>query len=249
MESKIEFKELFKRISSCVSVYEATDNGNDFIFKDIDKATEKTEKIKRKDVIGKSVLKVFPGVIDFGLFDVFKRVYKTGKPENHSVSFYKDSRISGWRENFVYKLPNGNVVAVYNDLTNQKKSEEELIRANERLSLAQKSAGAGVWDWDMNAEKLIWSDEFYILFGLDPKKDTATFDTWRKVLHPEDRQRAEEKINESIKDKKPLFNEYRIVLPSGKIRWINALGNTIYDGHDKAVRMSGICIDITEKRK
>jgi hypothetical protein len=138
MESKIEYKELFKRISSCVAIYEATDNGNDFIFKDLNKATEKTEKIKRKDVIGKSVLKVFPGVKDFGLFDVFKRVYKTGKSENHSISFYKDSRISGWRENFVYKLPNGDIVAVYNDLTEKKKVEEDLIKAHERFVLAQK---------------------------------------------------------------------------------------------------------------
>jgi PAS domain S-box-containing protein len=249
IESKREYEELFKRISSCVAIYKAKDNGNDFIIKDFNLAAERAEKIKREDIIGKSVLKVFPGVKDFGLFDVFKRVYKTGKSENHPISIYKDKRISGWKENFVYKLPTGDVVAVYNDLTEKKQAEEELLQANERLTLAQKSAGAGVWDWDMNTEKLNWSPEFYILFGLDQEKDAATFDTWRRVLHPEDRQGAEEKINESIKEQKPLSNEYRIVLPSEEIRWINALGNTIYDEHGKAVRMSGICIDITELKK
>jgi PAS domain S-box-containing protein/putative nucleotidyltransferase with HDIG domain len=248
-ESKKEYEELFKRISSCVAIYKPKDNGNDFIIKDFNYAAENAEKIKREDIIGKSVLKVFPGVKDLGLFDVFKRVYKTGKPENHPESIYKDKRISGWRENFIYKLPNGDVVAVYNDLTEKKKAEEEIIRANERLALAQKSAGAGVWDWDLNTEKLNWSPEFYILFGLDPKKDTAAFDTWRRILHPEDRQGAEEKINESIKERKPLFNEYRIIKPSGEVLWINALGNTTYDEHGKAIRMSGICIDITERKR
>jgi len=249
IESKREYEELFKRISSCVAIYKAKDNGNDFIIKDFNQAAEKAEKIKREDIIGKSVLKVFPSVKDFGLFDVFRRVYKTGRSENHPISIYKDKRISGWRENFVYKLPNGNVVAVYNDLTEKKQAEEELIRASERLALAQKSAGAGIWDWDMNTEKLNWSTELYNLFGLDPKKDTATFDTWRKVLHPEDRQLAEERINKSIKEHKPLFQEYRIIMPSGEIRWINAFGDTIYDEHGKAVRMSGICVDVTDRKK
>ncbi len=249
MESKIEYKELFKRISSCVAIYKAAGDGNDFIFKDFNKAAEKADKIKRKDVIGKSVLEIFPGIKDFGLFDVFKRVYKTGKPESHAISCYKDSRISGWRENFVYKIPNGNIVAVYNDLTEKKQAEEELALANELLELAQKSAGVGIWDWDMNIDKLNWSSEFYILFGLDPKKDTATFDTWYRVIHPEDRQTIEDSLNKSIIEKKPRFQEYRIIMPSGKIRWINTMGNTIYDAHGKAVRMSGICIDITERKK
>jgi len=126
IKSKIEYKELTKRISSCVAIYEAIDDGNDFLIKDFNKAAEKAEKLKRKDIIGKNVLKVFPVIKDFGLFDVFKRVYKTGRPESYPISIYKDKRISGWRENFVYKLSNGDIVAVYNDLTEKKKAEEEI---------------------------------------------------------------------------------------------------------------------------
>ncbi len=57
IKSKREYEELFKRISSCVAIYEATDNGNDFIIKDFNQAAEKTEKLRREDIIGKSVLK------------------------------------------------------------------------------------------------------------------------------------------------------------------------------------------------
>jgi len=124
--SEREFRELFARISSSVAVYEAVDDGEDFIFKDFNKASEKINKIKKKDIIGRSVLKVFPGVRKSGLFDVFKRVYKTGKPEYRPISFYKDNRISAWSENYVYKLPSGEVVAVYDDVTNRKKAEENL---------------------------------------------------------------------------------------------------------------------------
>ena len=126
IESKIKYEELFNSIGSCIAIYEATDNGNDFIFKDFNEAAEKVDKIKREDLIGKSVLKVFPGVKDFGLLDIFKRVYKTGKPENRPISIYKDSRISGWRENLVYKTAAGEIVAIYEDVTEKKQAEEEI---------------------------------------------------------------------------------------------------------------------------
>ena len=80
------------------------------------------QKLKEK-LIGKSVTEVFPGVKEFGLFDVFQRVYKTGTPEHHPISIYKDERIAGWRENYVYKLPSGRIVAVYDDISSLKRTE------------------------------------------------------------------------------------------------------------------------------
>jgi PAS domain S-box-containing protein len=134
------------------------------------------------------------------------------------------------------------------DITDRKQAEQALIQASERLALAQRAAKAGIWDWDMTTGQLIWSPEFFELFGLDQAKDAPTFDTWRRVLHPEDLKSAETRINESIRDHTALFNEYRIVLPTGDARWIEAMGDTTYDERGQAVRMSGICIDITERR-
>jgi signal transduction histidine kinase len=116
-----------------IAVYKAVNNGKDFIFVDFNKAGEKIERIKQEDVLGKSVQEVFPGVKDFGLLEVLQRVWKTGIPEHFPVSLYKDDRIAGWRDNFVYKLPSGEVVAVYTDETQQKQAEEALRNANEEL--------------------------------------------------------------------------------------------------------------------
>jgi PAS domain S-box-containing protein/putative nucleotidyltransferase with HDIG domain len=248
-DSRKEYGELFNRIGSCVAIYEAKDNGSDFIIRDFNHAAEKTEKVNREDIIGRSILKVFPGVKDFGLFDVLKRVYRTGKPENHPISIYKDNRISGWRENFVYKLPNGKIVAAYNDLTEKKRFEMDLIRANEELSLAQRLSGTGIWDWDIDKKNLSWTPEFFALFGLDARRDIASFDTWRKTLHPEDRQKTERNMIQAVNEKKPLYDEYRIIDSSGKIRWINVIGDTMFDKNGNPLRMSGICIDISGRKK
>ncbi len=135
------------------------------------------------------------------------------------------------------------------DITERKNAAEALKESEARLRLAQVSAGAGMWVWDMSADKLEWSEELFHLYGLDPQKTEASFDSWRSIMYPDDRVLAEKRIEEAIANGTPLANEFRIVLPSGELRWVNALGDTIYDSDGKPQRMSGICIDITERKQ
>jgi PAS domain S-box-containing protein len=121
--SEAKLKILLDNISSGVAIYEARKDGEDFVFAHFNPAAEQIDRIKKEDVIGKSILEVFPGVKDFGLFDVLKRVWKTGTPEHLPISTYRDERIAGWRENYVFKLPSGEVIAVYDDITEHKHSE------------------------------------------------------------------------------------------------------------------------------
>lgn len=133
--SEIRFRELFNHMSSGVAVYEARNEGRDFILVDFNSAAEQIEKIQKKDIIGKNVLEVFPGIRDFGLYDVLQQVWKTGIPARHPVTMYEDDRISGWRGNYVCRLPSGEIVAIYDDITEQKKAAEELQRTAEKVKL------------------------------------------------------------------------------------------------------------------
>ncbi|MFZ4620863.1 MAG: PAS domain S-box protein [Bacteroidota bacterium] len=134
------------------------------------------------------------------------------------------------------------------ELSEHKIAEEALAMSNKRLSLAQRSAGAGVWDWDVQNGTLDWTPELYRLFGLDPAATKASFEVWNSVLHSDDRTTAGQRINDSVRNHSPLVNEYRIIKPSGEIRWISAFGDTIYNDRGEALSMSGICIDITERK-
>ena len=122
-EYQAKFKVLFENICSGVAIYEARNDGEDFVFVDFNPAAEQIDHIKKEEIIGKSVTEVFPGVRQYGLFDVFLRVYKTGTPEHLPVSVYKDERVAGWRENYVYRLPSGQIVAVYDDVSTRKRTE------------------------------------------------------------------------------------------------------------------------------
>ncbi|HTZ11313.1 MAG TPA: PAS domain S-box protein, partial [Candidatus Margulisiibacteriota bacterium] len=104
------FQELFDNMSSGVAVYTVKDDGKDFIIKDINKSGEHSSKVIRDEIVGKSLLQVFPGVEKIGLFKVFQEVWRNGKPQRHPVSLYKDERMFQWVENYVYKLPSGEIV-------------------------------------------------------------------------------------------------------------------------------------------
>ena len=134
-ESETRFRELFENMRSGVAVYEAVDDGEDFIFKNFNKGAEKIDGVSRKDVIGKRVTEAFPGVKKVGIFKVFQRVWRTGKPEHFPDTMYSDERITGWRENYVYKLPSGDVVAIYDDITDRKKAEEEIKSHQKHIAL------------------------------------------------------------------------------------------------------------------
>jgi PAS domain S-box-containing protein len=135
------------------------------------------------------------------------------------------------------------------DVTERKRAEEALRESAARLRLAQVSAGAGIWDWDIGTGRLEWSEELFRLFGLDPATHEASFESWRAVVHPDDRRLAAHRIEAAVADHASLASEYRIVLPSGEVRWISALGHATYDPDGAPRRMSGICIDISERMR
>jgi PAS domain S-box-containing protein len=131
--SEIRHRELFDNMSSGVAVYEPVADGKDFVFKDFNRAAERINGVKKEDVVGRRVTEMFPAVKKFGLLEVFRRVCRTGKPEHHPVSLYKDERIALWFENYVYKLPSGEIIAVHDDVTANKQAQQELLQDRAQL--------------------------------------------------------------------------------------------------------------------
>jgi PAS domain S-box-containing protein len=133
-ESEARYRGIYEYTKTGIAVLRAVNGGEDFVFVDINRGAEEIEKVKKDEIIGKSVLEVFPGIKNFGVFNVFQRALKTGRPEHHPISYYEDERIVGWRDSFIHKLPSGEIVTVYTDETEQKQAEEALRERKDELS-------------------------------------------------------------------------------------------------------------------
>lgn len=131
-DSQLKYKSLLNNMNSGVAIYNAINEGEDFVFSGFNSGAEKIEGLKRETLIGKRITEAFPGVKNFGLFEVLQRVNKTGNPEHFEDSYYEDDRISGWRRNYIYKLRTGEIVAVYEDVTDQKTAQQKLSEKNKQ---------------------------------------------------------------------------------------------------------------------
>lgn len=131
-QSEACYRELFKNSRSGIAIYDVIGNGSDFIIKDFNRAERSVKGERREDLIGRSIFDVRPGIEKFGLPEVFRRVWATGDPESHPATLYQDDRLCKWFENFVYRLPSGEIVAVFDDVTEHKQTEEAL-RKNKAL--------------------------------------------------------------------------------------------------------------------
>ena len=240
---------LMNHITSGVAIYEVVGDGEDFVFVDFNRAAEKIEQVKRSEIAGRSVLEIFPGVRDFGLLEVFRRVWQTGQPEQHPVSVYKDERISGWRQNYVCRLPNGWVMAVYDDVTQHKRSElaarmsEQCFRAIANYT----------YDWEVwvgPTGRVLWTNPAVArVTGYTVKELIAMPNYPESIVHEEDRDRVMRAFRSALKGGTGNDVHFRIRTREGKSIWAEMSWQPIYDessnslGHRESIR------DITARKE
>ncbi len=154
-ESENRYHYMFSNINSGVAVYKPIKNGKDFIFENLNKAGERITRTKKENVIGYPLLTKFPNMDKTGLFKTLQEVYKTGKPKHIPPFYYKDRQREGWRENFIYKLPSGEVVAIFEDVSKRVQAQQAQQESEERLSIIIENIPLGVFAHNLDGEFVI----------------------------------------------------------------------------------------------
>ena len=245
------YRMMFENMSSAAVVYQAVDDGKDFIFRGFNSAAERIEKIRRERLIGKSVLEIFPAVRDFGLFDVFQRVWRTGNPERHPTTLYKDARISGWRENYVYKLPSGEVVAIYDDVTESKPAEEELRGLGQFRESIIDNANIWIDVLDEKVNIVVWNKAAELISGYSREEVVGHGKIW-EWLYPDEEYRKE--LKDLVADviqrgRVDEGFETRIRRKDGQIRIMSWNERNLTDEHGKVIGSIAIGRDVTEHKR
>jgi signal transduction histidine kinase len=117
------------------------------------------------------------------------------------------------------------------------------------LEIAMDIGRMGAWEWDIATGQVTWSASLERIHGLEPGTFTGTFEAYQSDMHPEDRGRVLAAIQEAVETGVDHHIEYRIVIPSGDVRWLDARGRVFNDAVGRPVRMLGICADVTDARR
>jgi PAS domain S-box-containing protein len=134
-------------------------------------------------------------------------------------------------------------------LAAEREAASEALRKNEsRLRLAQESANVGIWDWIVETGELNFTPELNKLYGL-PSGTIKTYQDWRDRVHPDDIGRIEAGRDEAIAKHEPFDLEFRGRHSSGEYRWISTKGGATFKEAGKAIRVFGVNIDITERKR
>ncbi len=124
-------------------------------------------------------------------------------------------------------------------------SEEKVGILNSRLALAVDSAGIGVWDYHVPENLLIWDKWMYALYGVQEEDFSGAYDAWQRGLHPEDRARGDEEFSQALRGEKEFDTEFKVVWPSGDVRYLKANALVLRDHAGKPLRIIGVNYDIT----
>jgi PAS domain S-box-containing protein len=135
------------------------------------------------------------------------------------------------------------------DITARKTAQEALSRSVERLNLATKAGGVGIWEYDVIKNKLVWDNQMYNLYGIAPDEFDGDYDTWKKGLHPGDLVRGEEEFQQALDGEKDYDTQFRIIWNDGSIHVLRAMGVVQHDDEGRAVKMVGTNWDITQTIK
>ena len=135
------------------------------------------------------------------------------------------------------------------DVTEPKRTEDELRESEARLNEAQRIAQIGSWELDLITNTLHWSDEVYRIFNLDPEKFDPVYEGFLENIHPDDREFVNNSYADSVKNKTPYDVVHRLMLKDGTLKFVNERCETFYDDAGKAVRSIGTVQDITERKQ
>lgn len=133
------------------------------------------------------------------------------------------------------------------EIEQRKQVEAQLRRSETMLRTAQHVAQIGCWEFDITTRETYWTEELYLIHGLDPNQPAPTEKEIVRLIHPDDRQLHEEAIRASALRREAFEANLRIIRASdGKVRYINARGGPLFDADGKMTKLTGTTFDVTQ---
>ncbi|TAF75038.1 MAG: PAS domain-containing sensor histidine kinase [Bacteroidetes bacterium] len=169
------------------------------------------------------------------------------------VEEYGDKNIQRffWEDKYSPVILDGKVIGVTVvavDVSNHVEVSKKLEETQNRLNIALESSQIGVWEWDVNLDKIYWSEHMYDIFEVETNTKLK-LDTYLPLLHPEDKENVLFIIQNSIANKLDYEVVHRIILKDTSIRWILGKAKMVLNQNGDVIQIIGTCLDITSQKK
>ena len=251
IESEGRLRELFETKNYGIAIYEVVDEGEDFIFRDINEAGQHLSNVRKEDVMGKRLSVLFPAAEEIGLMDALRNTWKDGIVRHIPLTQYSDQRISQWVENWIYRLPSGEVAAIYEDTTAVRQAEEALKESEARYRRVSDNSPAVLYQYQMTPDGDISfpyiSHVVETIFGVTAEEVMRDPMKLIGMVHPDDIKMFQQKTQRSAESLESFPVELRC-LKEGKVIWVEARGmpTPLKDGR---TLWDGYLIDISDRKK
>ncbi|MBL0210984.1 MAG: PAS domain S-box protein [Holophagaceae bacterium] len=206
----------------------------------------------RDEMLGKTIADFEADESAEEIAEMIGRIAQTGSALLVRRHRCKDGRLIHV-ELSITQLPGvaGRFSAFLRDITERRKSEDELRIATQRITLATDAASIGVWDWDILADQWYATPNYYTMLGYEPETGFGDRSVWIERLHPDDREAVVGKISEMLAGSgKPYQYEARIRHADGSYRWVQVIGRVVEKSpQGQAIRMLGVRMDISEQKR
>ncbi|HEY6476207.1 MAG TPA: PAS domain S-box protein [Polyangia bacterium] len=139
------------------------------------------------------------------------------------------------------------VVGTGVDVSERRQAENEVRRSRERLAQAQRVAHLGSWEWEVAKNEVAWSDELYVIYGVDPRAHVPSYEAFLASVHLDDREHTSNVLRMAMQNLSPFVYDHRILRPDGSVRMLHTRGEVVGTSDGRVRRLVGTCWDITDR--
>lgn len=249
-ESEVRYRTLFNSIDEGFCIIEFFDGPHgplsDYVHVEANPAYTRHAGIP--NVVGQKVREMVPNEAD-GWVQLYRNVLITGEPirfERELVATGRYLELSAFR---VEPESRKQVAVLFQDVTARKKAEAALNESRERLQAALDGSETGTFRWNIQTSALDWDENLDRLFGLAPGKTIPSLEKFVATIHPEDQAEVIARCRRCAEEGVDFSMEFRVVWPDGTIHWLDDQGKTYRDENGRPSYMTGMCRDVTERKR
>ncbi|GAB3794961.1 hypothetical protein GCM10028819_10200 [Spirosoma humi] len=141
------------------------------------------------------------------------------------------------------------LVGIHIDITRRKQAEEALARLEQRNRLAIEAAELATWEWDLVSDQVYWNEQHFRLLGMGIEPNPLPAQAFLSHLHPDDAESIQDQLRQAIAQRTLYDAEFRIVREDGVVRWMSGYGRVTKEQEGQPVLVSGVMMDITERKQ